>query len=285
VWLAWFGALVLQAAAQLCAPHRRERWEAKARSLLEAAEGCWDGKWYLRAFDDAGTPVGGHACPWCQIDSVAQSFSVFAHGQDKACQRQALESAAARLYDPKTLTVALLTPPFPADAGAGYLCGYPEGVRENGAQYTHAAVWLSAAAYELGQRELGWRLLRTLLPEHHDPAVYQGEPFVLSGDVSTAPGREGQAGWTWYTGAAGWFCRTAAEALLGLRVRGNRLYVEPQLPGQWPGYEARWQLEDAQLHIRVVRGERPGLLLNGTAAEQGLPLSELHGAVELLLTL
>jgi cyclic beta-1,2-glucan synthetase len=285
VWLAWFGALVLQAAAQLCAPHRRERWEAKARSLLEAAEGCWDGKWYLRAFDDAGTPVGGHACPWCQIDSVAQSFSVFAHGQDKARQRRALESAAARLYDPKTGTVALLTPPFPADAGAGYVCGYPEGVRENGAQYTHAAVWLSAAAYELGQRELGWRLLRTLLPEHHDPAVYQGEPFVLSGDVSTAPGREGQAGWTWYTGAAGWFCRTAAEALLGLRVRGNRLYVEPQLPGQWPGYEARWTLGEAELHIQVLRGAQKGLTVNGVAAEQGIPLKDLKGQVEIRLTL
>ena len=284
VWLAWFGALVLQKTAELCAPHRRERYEERSRALLEAAERCWDGAWYLRAYGDDGHPIGSKDAPYCQIDSIAQSFAVFA-GADGERQRRAIDSTVARLYDPKLGTVALLTPPFPADAGVGYLCGYPEGVRENGAQYTHAAVWLALAAYRLGQGELGWRLLKTLLPEHHDPDFYQGEPFVLAGDVWTSPTAPGRAGWTWYTGAAGWYCRAATEELLGLRVRGGRLYVEPQLPARWPGYEARWRLGEADLHLRVTRGQTPGLLVNGSAAAQGIPLSDLKGTVELQLTL
>ena len=283
VWLSWFAALVLRRFAGLCPKERRARYEDAATTLAEAAEQSWDGAWYLRAWDDAGRPLGGRSCPWCQLDSVAQSFAVFAPSPDRDHARQAVEAAASRLYDPVRGTVALLTPPFPPDAGAGYLCAYPEGVRENGAQYTHAAVWLALALYRLGDAERGWTLLRALLPERHPTEVYQGEPYVLAADVYTAPAEAGRAGWTWYTGSAAWFCRAATERLLGLRVRGNRLFLRPQLPADWPGYRAVWRLGEAELHIRVERAASAFFTVDGRDAEQGLPLSGLRGRVELVL--
>ena len=285
VWLTWFAALVLKEFAVLCRPERRKRYENLSQQLAAQAEQAWDGGWYRRAYDDEGRPIGSRESRDCQMDSIAQSFAVFAPNPDKTHGKAAVQAAIQRLYDPKTGTVALLTPPFAAGTGAGYISAYPEGVRENGGQYTHAAVWLAMAALRLGDGEQGWTLLRTLLPEHLDNGVYQGEPYVLAGDVSTAPGKEGRAGWTWYTGAASWYCRAAAEELLGLKVRKNRLYVEPRLPQRWPGYEAEWRLGQAQLHICVRRGSTPSLTVNGVPAEQGIPLNGLSGRADIQVTI
>ena len=285
VWLTWFTIKVLRDLAPFCPNTVRERYERLANRLAEQAENAWDGSWYRRAYADDGSAVGSSQSPWCQVDSIAQSFAVFAPGPNPERSRQAVHAAIDRLWDPKTGTISLLAPPFPPDAGAGYVCAYPEGVRENGAQYTHAAMWLALAAFRLGEADRGWELLRCLLPEHHDPEVYQGEPYVLAGDVCTAPGKEGQAGWTWYTGAAAWYCRTATEELLGIQVRDGCLHLRPKLPKGWPGYSAIWQLDGAALHITVRTGEQKGLTLNGAPTEQGIPLSGLQGRVDLVLTL
>ena len=156
----------------------------------------------------------------------------------------------------------LFTPPFDGVEDPGYIRSYLPGVRENGGQYTHAAVWLAAAALRCGETELGWQLLSLLLPGEREESVYQGEPYVLAADVYTHPDMPGRAGWTWYTGAAGWFLRTAVEELLGIRSRGGSLSVKPKLPEQWRGYDAfytlgerRWQIHafsrDGETKVRL----------------------------------
>ncbi|MCD7821814.1 MAG: hypothetical protein LUG64_06365, partial [Clostridiales bacterium] len=241
VWLTWFLSLVLDEFSALCGGERRERYRKLSARLAAKADEAWDGGWYRRAYDDGGQPIGSRESRECRIDSIAQSFSVFAPNPSPERGRQAVQAAIDRLYDREHRTVALLDPPF-REIPAGYISAYPGGVRENGGQYTHAAVWLAMAALQLGETEQGWELLQTLLPEGTDHKTYQGEPYVLAGDVSTAEGRQGRAGWTWYTGAAAWFCRAATEELLGLRVRDGRLFVQPRLPQSWRGYQADWRL-------------------------------------------
>lgn len=285
VWLTWFASLVLRDFAPLCTGLTRARYERISRSLAEKANGAWDGAWYRRAYDDEGRPVGSRESEGgCRMDSIAQSFSVFAPNPRRDRAELAVQSAFSRLYDPAADTVALLAPPFAPESGAGYIAAYPGGTRENGGQYTHAAVWLAMAFFRLGDAEQGWRLLRALLPENHPAEVYQGEPYVLAGDVSTARGTEGRCGWSWYTGAASWFCRAVQEELLGLRVREGALSVEPRLPESWPGYEAEWKLEGKNLRIRVTRGTRTEVTLNGEPTAFPLTLSALTVETELQVT-
>ncbi|MCD7843948.1 MAG: hypothetical protein LUG17_04920, partial [Clostridiales bacterium] len=272
----------LEEFSALCDCERRERYRKLSQRLAAKADEAWDGGWYRRAYDDAGQPIGSRESRECRIDSIAQSFSVFAPNPSPERGRQAVQAAIDRLYDREHRTVALLDPPF-REIPAGYISAYPGGVRENGGQYTHAAVWLAMAALQLGETEQGWELLRTLLPEGADPKRYQGEPYVLAGDVSTAEGQRGRAGWTWYTGAAAWFCRAATEELLGLRVREDRLFVQPRLPQSWRGYQADWRLEGKLLHLRVSRGAAAGITLNGAPAGQGIPLAELPEESEIVV--
>jgi cyclic beta-1,2-glucan synthetase len=279
VWLTWFLSLVLEEFSALCGEQRQERYQQVSKRLAERANQAWDGGWYRRAYDDQGTPVGSRTSPECQLDSIAQSFSVFAPNPDPERGKQAVQAAIDRLYCRKTGTVALLTPPFQAWREVGYISAYPGGIRENGGQYTHAAVWLAMAAFCTGEKEQGFQLLKTLLPEEKDNAVYQGEPYVLAGDVSTAPDRKGRAGWTWYTGAAAWFCRGATEELLGLRIREGNLFLRPQLPSHWHGYEATWKLDGLTLEIHVATGKNEALTVNGKPVSQGIPLSQYQGTV------
>jgi cellobiose phosphorylase len=279
VWLTWFLSLVLEEFSDLCGEQRRERYQQVSKRLAERANQAWDGGWYRRAYDDQGTPVGSRISPECQLDSIAQSFSVFAPNPDPERGKQAVQAAIDRLYCRKTGTVALLTPPFQAWREVGYISAYPGGIRENGGQYTHAAVWLAMAAFRTGEKEQGFQLLKTLLPEEKDNAIYQGEPYVLAGDVSTAPDRKGRAGWTWYTGAAAWFCRGATEELLGLRIREGNLFLRPQLPSHWHGYEATWKLDGLTLEIHVATGKNEALTVNGKPVSQGIPLAQYQGTV------
>lgn len=282
VWLTWFLSLVLAEFSALCGGERQTRYRRLSARLAAKAGEAWDGGWYRRAYDDAGQPIGSRESRECRIDSIAQSFSVFAPNPSPERGRQAVQAAIDRLYDREHRTVALLDPPFRA-VDAGYISAYPGGVQENGGQYTHAAVWLAMAALQLGETEQGWALLQTLLPEGADPKIYQGEPYVLAGDVSTAEGRRGRAGWTWYTGAAAWFCRAATEELLGLRVRDGRLFVQPRLPQSWRGYQADWRLEGKLLHIRVSRGTAEAVTVNGAPAGQGMALEGLPEECEIVV--
>ena len=281
VWLTWFLALTLRQFVPLCRameePERAQRYQELTGQLTAAAHRTWDGGWYLRAYDDEGNPVGSHRNRECAVDSISQSFSVLAPGPDPALARQAVLAAAEQLYDREHQLAKLLWPPFAEEGDPGYIRSYPGGLRENGGQYTHAACWLALALLDAGETELGAQLLHDLLPENHPNEIYRAEPFVLAGDVYAAPDQEGRGGWSWYTGAASWYCQTATASLLGLRLEAGRLVIQPKIPNSWPGYEAVWQGEGFTLHIQVTRGlERP-LTLDGAFCPEGIPLYQLSG--------
>lgn len=283
VWLAWFASHVLHRFAPLCErmgeDERAGRYRRAAAELVCAAEGAWDGGWYLRGYYDDGSPLGGHACAACQIDSIAQSWAVLAPGTDRERAFRGVRAAVDRLFCRDSGVVQLFTPPFDGTGDdPGYIAGYVPGIRENGGQYTHAAVWLALACLRLGLAGEGYALLHALLPSGRDCQVYKAEPYVLCADVYSNPAHMGRGGWSWYTGAAGWFYRTAVEELLGLRLRAGRLFLEPRLPGDWPGYRAQWRMEGAVWHITVRRGEEPCTRLDGQVVEGGIPMEQVTGS-------
>ena len=253
VWLTWFAALVLDRFGRFAG---RTELCARAAQLGKSADAAWAGDRYLRGWYADGKPLGAPGNPECAIDSLAQSFAVLSGFGDPEKSRKAVKRAAELLLDREQGTVKLFTPPFDGLEKPGYIRSYLPGVRENGGQYTHAAVWLAAACLRCGETELGWTLLETLLPGDRPEAVYQGEPYVLAADVYTHPDMPGRAGWTWYTGAAGWFLRTVVEELLGLRVKAGKLCAEPRLPASWPGYEAWLKAGGKTWHILADKGER-----------------------------
>lgn len=266
VWLTWFAALCLDKLTELCRTAGKEgpEYARFAEKLRQAAHESWTGKWFLRGYYDDGSPLGAGG-EECGIDSLAQSFAGFCMPGD-ARVKTALKSAFEALYDPNTGITKLLDPPF--DAGQrnpGYIRQYCPGYRENGGQYTHAAIWLAMALLKNGMEEEGSRLLLGLLPENHDPAVYKREPYILPADVYTNKDWYGLAGWTWYTGAAGWFRRAALEWMLGMTVRDKTLAVEPNLPAGWEGYRASAEIFGKPLEIRVKKGESPQITEGGAA--------------------
>ncbi|MEA4955956.1 MAG: glucoamylase family protein [Pseudoflavonifractor sp.] len=268
VWLTWFTAVTLQLFAPIA--ERMNDGESAglfrgaAGRLKQAAENAWDGAWYLRGWYDDGTPLGSGSALECQIDSIAQSWAALTPGVDRTRAETAMRSALDRLFDREVGVVCLFTPPFrEGETDPGYIRGYVPGVRENGGQYTHAAVWLVLACYELGWNEEGWDLLQTLLPETHPTEVYRAEPYVLAGDVYTNLNHPGRGGWSWYTGAAGWYYQAAISGLFGITVKDQCLSVSPKLPSGWPGYSARWEGKGWTLLLTVCRGKTPSLLLDG----------------------
>ena len=271
-------------------PERQEKTEEelldRAEEYLSAAHRSWDGAWYRRGYYDDGTPLGSAQSRRCQIDSIAQSFAALPRGTDRARADQGVSAALERLFDRERQVVRLFDPAFDGgeDRDPGYIKGYPAGVRENGGQYTHAAVWLALACFRLDRPGDGWEILKALLPEHHPTERYRGEPYVIAADVSHAPGREGRAGWSWYTGAAGWYWQVAVRELLGLEVREGVLRVEPRLPPDWPGYSARWTLPGGLLRIQVKRTGSPSVLLDRVPAPQGVALPEITGEHRLDVT-
>lgn len=281
VWLSWFAAHVLGRLAALCAARgdgsRAESYRAAAEKLRSAAGAAWDGDWFLRGYYDDATPLGGRQCDECRIDSIAQSWAVLAGSGEERAQI-AVRSALEALWDQSAGLVRLFTPAFDdGEKDPGYIKGYLPGVRENGGQYTHAAVWLALACLELGMTSEGYGILKNLLPAHHDPEIYKAEPYVLAADVYDNPAHRGRGGWSWYTGAAGWYYRTATEYLLGLKLRAGRLSVEPKLPPDWPGFTAVWRTEQATLRISVSRGKEKKSLLDGEPVQEGIPIRDLSG--------
>ena len=225
VWLAFFLCFCARSMEKLLARCGRDEDARRCRALgermLAAAESCFNGRWYERAYPAHGDMSRGGE----RIDSIVQSWAVFCGARHAA---EALDYALCRLVDGRERIVRLLDPPFAADEERfGYIAAYGEGCRENGGQYTHAAVWLARACFLAGRADAGREILSMLLPEGRDGARYGAEPYVLSADVCSAPGHAGEAGWTWYTGSAGWFFRTATENLLGLRRRGEEISAAP----------------------------------------------------------
>ena len=239
VWLSEFIAACAECYAGICPVEDDAEWlRALARRHRGAVELYgWDGGWYLRAYMDDGSPLGGKECTSCRIDLIAQVWAVFSGLSRERCQT-AIDAAWERLVDESHGIIRLLTPPFDAEgADPGYIRGYPGGVRENGAQYTHAACWLLLALIRMGDADRAHRALQMLLPPYHADTPekaqrYRVEPYVMAGDICAVPGQEGRGGWTWYTGSAAWLY-VAVLNLMGYERRGNQVRLNA-MPGIWP---------------------------------------------------
>jgi cyclic beta-1,2-glucan synthetase len=262
VWLAWFLIETIRRFAPIAHARgdgaRAMLWEAHAEELRAAIEReAWDGEWYRRAFFDAGTPLGSAANDECQIDSIAQSWAVLSGAAEPGRARRAMESVAQRLVRPDDRLVLLFAPPFDRTAlDPGYIKGYVPGIRENGGQYTHAAVWSLIAFAMLGDGDKAGELFGLLSPIQHatrraDLLRYKGEPYVVAADVYSEPPHVGRAGWTWYTGAAGWLHRAGVEWILGLRKEGAALRIDPCIPRHWERFAIRYRHGRSLYRIQV----------------------------------
>jgi cyclic beta-1,2-glucan synthetase len=274
VWLAWFLQSVLAKWAPVAAARgetaRAKSWTDHAAAIAAAVDReAWDGKWYRRAYFDDGSPLGHSGSDACEIDSIAQSWSVMSGAGDPARARQAMASLEEHLVKRADRMILLLTPPFDLTAlEPGYIKGYVPGVRENGAQYTHGAVWSVIAFVELGDGDKAHELLSMLNPITHsstppDVERYRVEPYVSVGDVYSAEGHVGRGGWTWYSGSAGWLYRAGIEWVLGIRPRGSRLVIDPCIPAAWPGFSATYRHGAGRYEITV---ENPNGVCRGVAA-------------------
>ncbi len=253
VWLTWFFAVTARKFAALIGGHAAEQLALAADRCTRAAEAAWDGAWYRRGYYDDGQPLGSEKSGECRIDAIAQAFAAFDTHADPAHVHCALTSAVEQLFDREHNVVRLFDPPITRRTPeTGYVRSYGAGLRENGGQYTHGALWLAMALLRTGRTDEGAEILCAVLPAAHDPARYEGEPYVLAADVA-AGDNAGVAGWTWYTGAAGWYLRIAAEELLGLHLRGGVLYPEPRLPAGWPECAVRWRDGAGLLHTIRLR--------------------------------
>ena len=281
VWLGWFLHTVLWEFAKVAAQRgeraRAETWRLHVSALKAAIErDGWDGEWYRRAYFDDGTPLGSAADPECRIDSIAQSWGVISGAADPDRGARAMGAVERHLVNRRDGLIRLLTPPFDQmSRDPGYIKGYVPGVRENGGQYTHAAVWTVLAFAALGEGDKAGELFRILNPVHRISSRasvqrYKVEPYVVAGDVYAEAPHVGRGGWTWYSGAAGWLYRAGVEWMLGFRLRGATLSIDPCIPRHWPGYSIRFRYHSAIYNISVE---------NPRHVSRGVTLTELDGKV------
>ncbi len=293
VWLAWFLLSILPPFAALAESrgdlaHART-YRAHAMTLAESVEAAWDGEWYRRAYFDDGTPLGSHENAECRIDAIAQSWSVLSGAGNSARARQAMESANTHLVRREDGLSLLLAPPFDRmTPSPGYIQGYVPGVRENGGQYTHAALWTVQAFARLGDGDRAMELFALLNPANKvrtpaDVARYRAEPYVVAADVYSNPAHVGRGGWTWYTGSASWMYRIGIEELLGLTLNRGALRINPCIPKTWPRYEAVVRTSTAQFHLvvenpnGVTRGVK-SIEVDGAPIEGDVPMVGVEGS-------
>lgn len=262
VWMAWFLCDVLHHFAPLCeargelalAADFRER---AAHYTASTETHAWDGDWYVRAFFDDGSPMGAKGNLEAQIDSLPQSWAILTECGDPQRAEKALQAAYDHLVLPDKKMILLFTPAFDKTSqDPGYIKGYLPGVRENGGQYTHAATWLALAFAHKGDGDKAYELLRMLNPVEHalTPEAaqkYMVEPYVVVADVYNLKGHIGRGGWTWYTGSASWVYRVWIEAVLGFKLRGDKLEIKPCIPRGWPGFSMSYRYKSATYNIRV----------------------------------
>ena len=265
-WLGFFLHAVLSDFAQLCEARqdaaRAAQYRGEARHLASQLELTWDGEWYRRGYYDDGTPLGSAQNDDCQIDSVAQSWAVLSEAVPRRFAERAMDAVRTRLIARRSQLLLLLDPPFDRSTqDPGYIKAYPPGVRENGGQYTHAAVWIVMALAQLGSGDEVAELFHMLNPINHTRTAveverYKAEPYVLAGDVYARAPHAGRGGWSWYTGSAAWLYRAGLESMLGLRRRGDAFSIDPCIPGSWPTYEIKWRFQRTQYVISVSNPER-----------------------------
>jgi cellobiose phosphorylase len=235
-----------------------ERCEAEEGVLRQNLERHgWDGGWYRRAYFDDGSPLGSASNAECQIDSVAQSWSVLSGAGDAERSRMAMDAVDERLVRRDQALIQLLDPPFDrSNLDPGYIKGYVPGVRENGGQYTHGAIWSAMAFAALGDRERAWDLARMINPVNHARTpegvfTYAVEPYVIAADVYALAPHTGRGGWSWYTGSAGWMYRLIVESLLGLTRESDRLCFTPCLPADWTAFNIRYRYGETVYEIAL----------------------------------
>ncbi len=285
VWLGWFLCAVIEGFLPL-AEARGDR-EAAARLteyrkalVCSLNENAWDGGWYRRAYFDDGTPLGTRESAECEIDSISQSWAVISGCGDGDKARAAMDAVREKLIDEEHGIIRLLTPPFGAgNLEPGYIKSYLAGVRENGGQYTHAAVWVVMAAALQGRGDEALRLFEMIAPMTHSDTkakadCYKTEPYAVAADVYGAPPHEGRGGWTWYTGAAGWLYRVGLENILGVQKEGARLRLAPCVPGDWTEFTIVWHEGCAVYEITAKRGSGKPVLDGKTRPEDWILLTD-----------
>ena len=276
VWLSWFLVENLELFAGLARDRNDQDFAdvcsaqaALLRSNIETQ--AWDGAWYRRAYFDNGTPLGSSTNDECQIDSISQSWAVISKGGDPIRARQAMAAVDQRLVRRDKQIIQLLDPPFDkSDLEPGYIKGYVPGVRENGGQYTHAAIWTTMAFAMMGDTDRAWEFFAMLNPVNHGNTPeaierYKVEPYVMCADIYGASPHTGRGGWTWYTGAAGWMYRLTVETLLGLHLEVDHLRIAPCIPADWDSYKIHYGYRETVYHIIVRRvGEQSGQVIRVT---------------------
>ncbi|TAJ33433.1 MAG: glycosyl transferase, partial [Reyranella sp.] len=281
VWLGWFLHAALRAFAPIAEARgesaRAATWVARAEALRAALErDGWDGDWYRRGFYDDGTPLGSAASEECRIDSIAQSWATLSGAAAPARAAAAMASLDRLLVHRGDRLALLFTPPFDRTArDPGYIKSYPPGIRENGGQYTHAAAWSIMALAALGQGAKAAELFALVNPVNHTATRagvlrYKVEPYVAAADVYAVPPHAGRGGWTWYTGSAGWLHRAGVESILGLRLEGDWLTLDPCVPPDWPRCRISLKYRGASYAITI---------LNPHGASRGVAAVEVDGVV------
>ncbi|MGE5845940.1 MAG: GH36-type glycosyl hydrolase domain-containing protein, partial [Ignavibacteria bacterium] len=264
IWLGFFLYEVLvkfiKIASQRGDIHFVERCKSEAHKLQNNIEqNGWDGEWYRRAYFDDGSPLGSASNQECKIDSIAQSWSVLSGGGDTKRSRIAMEALDKNLVRREHNLIQLLDPPFDkSNLNPGYIKGYVPGVRENGGQYTHAAIWAAMAFAALGDSKRAWELLAIINPINHTTspegiASYKVEPYVVAADIYALTPHIGRGGWTWYTGSAGWMYRFIVESLLGLSLEVDKLHIEPCIPTDWETYKVHYRYRETMYHISIFQ--------------------------------
>jgi cyclic beta-1,2-glucan synthetase len=280
IWLSWFLMTclndMLPYADMRGEKQRAEVWRKHIATLRAGIDDHgWDGQWYRRGYFDDGTPLGSSSSDECQIDCIAQSWSVISGAEDIQRSRQAMTSVQDRLIDREAKLALLFTPPFDkTKLDPGYIKGYPPGIRENGGQYTHAAAWSVIALADLGDGDGAGELLSLINPinlsaSQTDSRRYKLEPYVVAADVYSVGKNQGRGGWSWYTGAAGWIYRAALEHVLGVKKEGETLVISPSIPSRWPGFEVTYIHEATTYRIVVT---------NPSSISRGLIAATLNGS-------
>jgi cyclic beta-1,2-glucan synthetase len=290
VWLGWFLFSALTDFSHVATARQETKraaaWLLHAAQLKDALEDSWDGDWYRRAYFDDGTPIGSIQNDECRIDSIAQSWSVISKGAERARSERAMAAVEKYLVKRDDGLVLLFAPPFDkSKPNPGYIQGYPKGVRENGGQYTHGSSWTVLAFAMRGDGDRAHQLYSIMNPVNHgnsNAAIhrYRVEPYVVCGDIYSMSPNIGRGGWTWYSGSAGWMYRVALEGILGFRVQGDKLSLDPCIPRSWPGFELTYRHRSARYEITI---ENPRGVSKGVTRIEcdGIELSGQDGLIPL----
>ena len=290
VWLGWLLLRTISLfipLAEIRDSDRAKHWRGAAAAMREALEReAWDGEWYRRATFDDGTWLGAKQSPECRIDSIAQSWAVLSEAAEPARAAMAMAAVETHLIRGDQRIACLFSPPFDSpERDPGYIAGYPPGIRENGGQYSHAAMWAVLALAKLGAGDKAHALFALLNPINHGrtPAEverYKVEPYVVAADVYSVAPHVGRGGWTWYTGSAAWMYRAGVEGILGIRREGGVIVIHPCIPPTWPGFSARIQLASSSYDIQIVnRSQHHGRVAGATL--DGAPIDCPHYRVRI----